>query len=105
MPNDFQKRYSQSSHHEHPGYRDSASYSIRKQNKRSTKRKMTDDPETGPSKSKNQQKYPEEISSSASKDTCLVPIINKEPQPSKAFLNTHTAIPVFKSGRTFTTPV
>ena len=57
---------------------------------------MTDDPETGPLKSKNQQKNPEEISSSASKDTCLVPIINKEPQPSNKFWYSSTPIPQYQ---------
>ena len=56
MPNDFQKRYSESSYHEHSGYRDNASYLIRKQNKRALKRKMKDDPETGPSESKNKKR-------------------------------------------------
>ena len=56
MPNGFQKCYSESSYHEHSGYRDNASYLIRKQNKRALKQKMKDDPETGPSESKKTRK-------------------------------------------------
>ena len=98
MPNDFQKRYSESSYHEHSGYRDNASYLIRKQNKRALKRKMKDNPETGPSESKKQEKNPVEIlnSSSTSKDSCLVPLINKEPQASDDFWHSSTPIPQYK---------
>ena len=98
MPNDFQKRYSESSYHEHSGYRDNASYLIRKQNKRALKRKMKDNPETGPSESKKQEKNPVEIlnSSSTSKDSCLVPLINKEPQARDDFWHSSTPIPQYQ---------
>ena len=51
---------------------------------------MEDNPDTGPSESKKQVKNPEEIPNSSS---CLVPLINKEPQPSNEFWHSSTPIP------------
>ena len=98
MRTDFQKCYSESSYHEHSGHRDHTSYLIRKQNKMSIREKIADDPGTGPSERKKQENNPGEIpnSSSTSKDTCLVPLTNKEPQTSDDFWHSSTPIPQYQ---------